>query len=140
VSGLDIPFYIRPTVFIFDNWHTIFYLESNMKYWLFLAIAIISEITATSSLKASAGFTRVIPSIVVVIGYALSFYFLSLTLKTIPIGVAYAIWAGLGIVLLAIVGWVFYDQQLDTAALVGMSFILAGVVIMNLFSKTVSHS
>jgi small multidrug resistance pump len=111
-----------------------------MKYWLFLAIAIISEITATSSLKASAGFTRVIPSIVVVIGYALSFYFLSLTLKAIPIGVAYAIWAGLGIVLLAIVGWVFYDQQLDTAALIGMSFILAGVVIMNLFSKTVSHS
>jgi small multidrug resistance pump len=111
-----------------------------MKYWLFLAIAIISEITATSSLKASAGFTRVIPSIVVVIGYALSFYFLSLTLKVIPIGIAYAIWAGLGIVLLAIVGWVFYDQQLDTAALVGMSFIVAGVVIMNLFSKTVSHS
>jgi small multidrug resistance pump len=111
-----------------------------MKYWLFLAIAIISEITATSSLKASAGFTRVIPSIVVVIGYALSFYFLSLTLKVIPIGIAYAIWAGLGIVLLAIVGWVFYDQQLDTAALVGMSFIVTGVVIMNLFSKTVSHS
>ncbi|MGQ2965909.1 DMT family transporter [Methylophilus sp.] len=111
-----------------------------MKYWLFLAIAIISEITATSSLKASAGFTRVIPSIVVVIGYALSFYFLSLTLKAIPIGIAYAIWAGLGIVLLAIVGWVFYDQQLDTPALVGMSFILAGVVIMNLFSKSVSHS
>ncbi|MFD0912505.1 DMT family transporter [Methylophilus luteus] len=111
-----------------------------MKYWLFLAIAIISEITATSSLKASAGFTRVIPSIVVVIGYALSFYFLSLTLKVIPIGIAYAIWAGLGIVLLALVGWVFYDQQLDTAALVGMSFIVAGVVIMNLFSKTVSHS
>ena len=111
-----------------------------MKYWLFLAIAIISEITATSSLKASAGFTRVIPSIVVVIGYALSFYFLSLTLKVIPIGIAYAIWAGLGIVLLAIVGWVVYEQQLDTAALVGMSFIVAGVVIMNLFSKTVSHS
>jgi small multidrug resistance pump len=140
VSGLDTPFYIRPTVFIRQLAHHFFYLESSMKYWLFLAIAIISEITATSSLKASAGFTRVIPSIVVVIGYALSFYFLSLTLKSIPIGIAYAIWAGLGIVLLAIVGWVFYDQQLDTAALIGMSFILAGVIIMNLFSKTVSHS
>ncbi|MGP1718061.1 MAG: DMT family transporter [Methylophilus sp.] len=111
-----------------------------MKYWLFLAIAIISEITATSSLKASEGFTRVIPSVVVVIGYALSFYFLSLTLKAIPIGIAYAIWAGLGIVLLAIVGWVFYGQQLDAAALIGISFILTGVLIMNLFSKTVSHS
>ncbi len=110
-----------------------------MKYWLFLAIAIVSEITATSALKASAGFTRVVPSIVVVIGYLLSFYFLSLTLKVIPIGIAYAIWAGLGIVLLAIIGWVVYDQQLDTAAIVGMSFILAGVLILNLFSKTASH-
>lgn len=110
-----------------------------MKYWLFLAIAIISEITATSSLKASEGFTKVLPSVVVVIGYMLSFYFLSLTLKAIPIGIAYAIWAGLGIVLLAVVGWVIYGQTLDTAAIIGMSLILAGVLIMNLFSKTVSH-
>ncbi|HSI27995.1 MAG TPA: SMR family transporter [Methylophilus sp.] len=110
-----------------------------MKYWLYLAIAIISEITATSSLKASEGFTRLVPSIAVVIGYSLSFYFLSLTLKAIPIGITYAIWAGLGIVLLAIVGWVFYGQKLDTPALIGMAFILAGVLIMNLFSKTVSH-
>ncbi|MFD1121394.1 DMT family transporter [Methylophilus flavus] len=110
-----------------------------MKYWLYLAIAIISEITATSSLKASEGFTRLLPSIAVVIGYSLSFYFLSLTLKAIPIGITYAIWAGLGIVLLAIVGWVFYGQKLDTPALIGMAFILAGVLIMNLFSKTVSH-
>lgn len=110
-----------------------------MKYWLFLAIAIVSEITATSALKASAGFTRIVPSIVVVAGYSLSFYFLSLTLKAIPIGIAYAIWAGLGIVLLTIIGWVVYDQQLDTAAIVGMSFILTGVLILNLFSKTASH-
>ncbi|HSI46440.1 MAG TPA: multidrug efflux SMR transporter [Methylophilus sp.] len=110
-----------------------------MKYWLFLAIAIISEVTATSSLKASEGFTKLLPSIVVVIGYSLSFYFLSLTLKAIPIGITYAIWAGLGIVLLAIIGWVFYGQQLDTPALIGIAFILAGVLIMNLFSKTVSH-
>ena len=110
-----------------------------MKYWLYLAIAIISEITATSSLKASEGFTKLLPSMAVVIGYGLSFYFLSLTLKVIPIGITYAIWAGLGIVLLAIVGWVFYGQKLDTAAIVGIGFILAGVLIMNLFSKTVSH-
>lgn len=110
-----------------------------MKYWLYLAIAIISEITATSSLKASEGFTRLLPSMAVVIGYGLSFYFLSLTLKVIPIGITYAIWAGLGIVLLAIVGWVFYGQKLDTAAIVGIGFILSGVLIMNLFSKTVSH-
>lgn len=110
-----------------------------MKYWLYLAIAIISEITATSSLKASEGFTRLLPSMAVVIGYGLSFYFLSLTLKVIPIGITYAIWAGLGIVLLAIVGWVFYGQKLDTAAIVSIGFILAGVLIMNLFSKTVSH-
>jgi small multidrug resistance pump len=122
-------------------WHlTIISLTKElMKYWLYLAIAIISEITATSSLKASEGFTRLVPSVVVVIGYSLSFYFLSLTLKAIPIGVTYAIWAGLGIVLLAIVGWVFYGQKLDTAAIVGIAFILAGVLIMNLFSKTVSH-
>jgi small multidrug resistance pump len=110
-----------------------------MKYWLYLAIAIISEITATSSLKASEGFTKLVPSMAVVIGYGLSFYFLSLTLKVIPIGITYAIWAGLGIVLLAIVGWVFYGQKLDTAAIVGIGFILTGVLIMNLFSKTVSH-
>lgn len=110
-----------------------------MKYWLYLAIAIISEITATSSLKASEGFTKLVPSMAVVIGYGVSFYFLSLTLKVIPIGITYAIWAGLGIVLLAIVGWVFYGQKLDTAAIVGIGFILTGVLIMNLFSKTVSH-
>lgn len=110
-----------------------------MKYWLFLAIAIVSEISATSALKASAGFTKAAPSIVVVIGYLLSFYFLSLTLKAIPIGIAYAIWAGLGIVLLAVVGWVVYGQQLDTAAMLGISLILAGILVLNLFSKTASH-
>ncbi|SDK10107.1 small multidrug resistance pump [Methylophilus rhizosphaerae] len=110
-----------------------------MKYWLFLAIAIVSEISATSALKASAGFTKIVPSIVVVIGYLLSFYFLSLTLKVIPIGIAYAIWAGLGIVLLAVVGWVVYDQQLDIAAMLGISLIMVGVLVLNLFSKTASH-
>lgn len=110
-----------------------------MKYWLFLLAAIISEVTATSSLKASAGFTKLIPSLIVVVGYALSFYFLSLVLKVIPIGIAYAVWAGLGIVLLTLIGWLVFGQELDTPALVGISLILTGVIIMNVFSKTVSH-
>lgn len=110
-----------------------------LKHWLFLLAAIISEVTATSSLKASAGFTKLAPSIVVVAGYALSFYFLSLVLKAIPIGIAYAVWAGLGIVLLALVGWLVFCQVLDTPALLGMALILSGVIIMNVFSKTVAH-
>lgn len=110
-----------------------------LTYWLFLFAAILSEVTATSSLKASAGFTKVIPSVIVVVGYGLSFYFLSLVLKAIPIGIAYAVWAGLGIVLLALVGWVFFGQTLDTPALIGIVLILAGVIIMNVFSKAVAH-
>lgn len=110
-----------------------------LKYWLFLLAAIISEVTATSSLKASAGFTKILPSVVVVVGYALSFYFLSLVLKAIPIGIAYAVWAGLGIVLLAVVGWIVFGQALDAPALLGMALILAGIIIMNVFSNTVSH-
>lgn len=109
------------------------------KYWLFLFAAILSEVTATSSLKASAGFTKVIPSVIVVVGYGLSFYFLSLVLKAIPIGIAYAVWAGLGIVLLALVGWIFFGQTLDSPALIGIALILAGVIIMNVFSKAVAH-
>jgi small multidrug resistance pump len=110
-----------------------------LKYWLFLLAAIISEVTATSSLKASAGFTKIMPSVVVVVGYALSFYFLSLVLKAIPIGIAYAVWAGLGIVLLAVVGWIVFGQALDAPALLGMALILAGIIILNVFSNTVSH-
>lgn len=110
-----------------------------MKHWLFLLAAIISEVTATSSLKASAGFTKLIPSIVVVVGYALSFYFLSLVLNAIPIGIAYAVWAGLGIVLLTLIGWLLFGQVLDTPALIGITLILSGVIIMNVFSKVVSH-
>lgn len=110
-----------------------------LKYWLFLFAAILSEVTATSSLKASAGFTKVIPSVIVVVGYGLSFYFLSLVLKAIPIGIAYAVWAGLGIVLLALVGWIFFGQTLDSPALIGIALILAGVIIMNVFSKAVAH-
>jgi small multidrug resistance pump len=94
---------------------------------------------ATSALKASAGFTRPLPSLVVVVGYGVAFYFLSLTLKTVPVGVAYAIWSGAGVALIALVGWAFLGQRLDAPALLGLALIVAGVVVINVFSKTVSH-
>lgn len=110
-----------------------------MKHWLFLGTAIISEVIATSALKASDSFTRLWPSMIVVLGYAVSFYFLSLTLKTLPVGIAYAIWSGLGIVLISVIGIVLFGQKLDGPAVIGMGLIIAGVVVMNAFSKTVAH-
>ncbi len=107
--------------------------------WLYLAIAIMSEVVATSALKAAEGFTRLWPSLLVVIGYASAFYFLSLTLRTIPLGVAYAIWSGVGVALVSIVGWVIYHQSLSTGALVGIALIVSGVVVLNLSSTTVGH-
>ncbi len=107
--------------------------------WLYLAIAICSEVVATSALKATEGFTQWRPAVLVVVGYVLAFFFLSLTLRSIPVGVAYAVWSGVGIVLVSIVSWLLYDQRLDFAALLGMAFILAGVLIINLFSKTLAH-
>ena len=107
--------------------------------WIYLAIAILSEVIATSALKGSEGFSRWAPSVLVVVGYASSFYFLSLTLRTIPLGIAYAIWAGAGVALVALVGWVVYRQPLDVAAVVGIALIVSGVFVLNLFSKTVAH-
>ena len=107
--------------------------------WLYLAIAIVSEVVATSALKASDGFTKLYPSLAVVIGYGLAFYFLSLTLRTIPIGIAYAVWSGVGVILVSLIGWVGYDQRLDTAALFGIALIVAGVIVLNVFSKSVAH-
>ena len=107
--------------------------------WLILFIAIVAEVIGTSALKASAGFTRLWPSIVVVAGYATAFYCLSLTLKTIPVGMAYAIWSGAGIVLISAVGWVFYGQKLDAPALVGMGLIIAGVLVIQLLSQSQAH-
>ncbi|NEX94952.1 multidrug efflux SMR transporter [Caulobacter sp. 17J65-9] len=104
--------------------------------YLFLALAIVCEVAATSALKASEGFTRPGPSVVVVIGYALAFWLLSLTLKTVPVGVAYAIWSGVGIVLIAIIGAVRFRQPLDLPAIAGMVLIMAGVLVINLFSKS----
>jgi len=110
-----------------------------MKNWLFLAIAIVSETIATSALKSSEGFTRLWPSVLVVLGYALAFYFLSLTLKVIPVGIAYAVWSGVGIVLITAVGWFMFGQKLDMPALLGMALIIAGVIVMNVFSGSGQH-
>jgi small multidrug resistance pump len=107
--------------------------------FLYLTIAVIAEVIATSALKASEGFTKISPSILVVIGYGVAFYFLSLVLKTVPVGVAYAIWSGLGIVLVTIVGAFVFGQKLDLAAIIGMLLILTGVVVMNVFSTSISH-
>lgn len=110
-----------------------------MQPWIYLAVAIVSEVIATSFLKSAEGFTRLWPSLVVVVGYLLAFYLLSLTLKTIPVGVAYAIWSGVGIVLIAISGWLFLGQSLDTPALTGLALIIAGVAVINVFSHAVVH-
>lgn len=110
-----------------------------MNNWICLAVAILSETIATTALKASAGFTRPGPAALVVVGYGLAFYFLSLTLRTIPLGVAYAVWSGVGIVLITAAGWLLYGQKLDGAALAGIALIVAGVLVMNLFSKTAGH-
>ena len=104
-----------------------------------LALAIVAEVVATSALQASAGFTRLWPSVLVVLGYGVAFYCLSITLKTVPMGVAYALWSGLGIVLITASGWVLYRQRVDTAALLGMALIMAGVAVIQLFSKTTAH-
>ena len=104
-----------------------------------LALAIVAEVIATSALQASAGFTRPGPSVLVVLGYGVAFYCLSLTLRTVPVGVAYALWSGLGIVLITAVGWVLYQQRVDAAARLGMALIMAGVAVIQLFSKTTAH-
>ena len=110
-----------------------------MKGWLYLGIAIVGEVFATSALKSSDGFTRAGPSIVVIIGYGIAFYFLSLALKSIPVGIAYAIWAGLGIVLITAIAWLLHGQTLDVWAFIGMGLILSGVAVLNLLSKANVH-
>ncbi|BFM21736.1 SMR family transporter [Gilvimarinus japonicus] len=107
--------------------------------WMLLVIAIVSEVIATSALKSAEGFTRLWPSVVVVLGYGVAFYCLSEVVKSLPLGVTYAIWSGVGVALIALVGWLVFDQKLDGAALLGLGLIVTGVVIINVFSKTVSH-
>jgi small multidrug resistance pump len=104
-----------------------------------LVVAIAFEVIATSALKATEGFTRLGPSVVTLVGYALAFYFLSLTLKTMPVGIVYAVWSGAGVVLIAVIGWVYYRQAIDMPGLIGIGLILAGVLVVNLFSKSVGH-
>ncbi len=104
--------------------------------WLYLMIAIATEVVATTALKSSDGFTRLWPSVIVVIGYGFSFYFFALTLRTIPTGVAYAIWSGVGMILIALLGLVIHHQKLDMPAVAGMGLIIAGVAVIQLFSKT----
>lgn len=110
-----------------------------MKNWLILFIAIVAEVVATSALKSSEGFTKPIASIVVVLGYIIAFYCLSLTLKTIPVGIAYAVWSGVGIVLITTVAWFVFDQKLDVWGIIGIVLIMSGVLILNLLSKSSSH-
>lgn len=110
-----------------------------MKSWLFLFIAIIGEVVGTSALKFSDGFSRFVPSAVVVVGYGVAFYFLALALKTLPVGIAYAVWAGLGIVLVAAIGWMLFGQKRDAWAFIGMGLIISGVLVLNLLSRTSAH-
>lgn len=106
------------------------------KSYLFLLLAILTETIGTSALQASQQFTRLLPSVIVVVGYALSFYFLALALRTIPVGVAYAIWSGLGIVLIAAIGWLVFGQRVDLPAMLGMGLIILGIAVIHLFSKS----
>ena len=106
---------------------------------IFLALAIAGEVIATSFLKATQGFTQFGPSLVVVAGYIVTFYFFSLSLQTIPVGIGYAIWSGAGIVMISIIAYFVHHQSLDAPALIGMALILAGVLVINLFSKSAGH-
>jgi small multidrug resistance pump len=110
-----------------------------MSHWLALAIAIVAEVIGTTALKASNEFTRLLPSLIVVVGYGTAFYFMSISMRVLPVGIMYAIWSGMGIVLISVLGWLVYQQTLDTPAMIGLVFIIAGVIIINVFSKSVGH-
>lgn len=107
-----------------------------MNHWFHLLLAIVSEVIATSALKASDGLSKLWPSVIVVVGYGFAFYFLSLTLRSLAVGVAYAVWSGVGLALITIAAWILYGQKLDAAAMIGMLLILAGVIVINVFSRT----
>jgi len=104
--------------------------------YAYLVVAIVSEVIATSALKASHGFSRLLPTAITCVGYGISFWFMSQAMKSIPVGLAYAIWSGVGIILITAIAWVLYRQRLDLPALAGMGLILAGVLVINLFSKS----
>jgi len=107
--------------------------------FVYLIIAIIAEVIATSAMKASDGFSQLFPSIITIIGYAFAIYFLSLTMKTIPVGITYALWSGAGIILVSLVGFFYYKQHLDLAAIIGLIFMIIGILIIHIFSNSTTH-
>jgi small multidrug resistance pump len=107
--------------------------------YVYLVVAVVFEVIATTALKQTEGFTRLAPSLVSIGGYALAFYFLSLPLRTMPVGIVYALWCGAGIIFITAIGWVWFRQALDLPALAGMGLIMAGVIVINLWSKTLVH-
>lgn len=111
----------------------------SLSNWLVLALAILSEVVATSALKASDGFTRLWPSLVMAVGYAVSFYCLSLAVRALPVGIVYGIWSGIGIVLISAAGWILFGEQLDRPAIIGLALIVTGVLVVNLLSDAVRH-
>ncbi|MEM6760891.1 MAG: SMR family transporter [Pseudomonadota bacterium] len=108
-------------------------------YYLYLVVAVAAEVIGTTALQASAQFTRLGPSLVVVLAYGIAFFCLGIALKYIPVGIAYALWSGLGIVLIALIGFAVFGQRLDAAAVIGLALIIAGIVIIQLFSKSATH-
>lgn len=114
-------------------------MSPTLTTYAMLIIAVSLEVMATSIMPKTAQFTKTLPTAIMLLLYAGAFYFLAQTLKTVPIGIAYALWSGFGVVLISMIGWVFYRQALDLAAIIGIGLILSGVVVINLFSKTASH-
>lgn len=110
-----------------------------MNVWVLLGLAIVAEVIGTTALKMSDGFSKLWPSLVVVVGYAIAFYLLSMTLKYIPVGMAYAVWSGVGIALITLIGWVVFSQTLDWAAWLGIGLIISGVLVLQLFSNSTAH-
>ena len=119
---------------VYEEYYRVNQNPTNMNKWAYLLLAIISEVIATASIKSTEEFTKLIPSVVVIVGYCLAFYFLSLTLDEIPLGIAYAIWSAVGIVGVALIAVIFHDQRLDAGAMIGMGLIIAGIVVMRLYS------
>jgi small multidrug resistance pump len=107
--------------------------------YVYLTIAIVSEVIGTSALKASEEFSRLVPTLIVIVAYASAFYFLTLTLRTIPVGIAYALWSGIGVVLISLAAWILFRQALDVPAIIGIALIAAGVIVINGFSSSISH-
>jgi len=107
--------------------------------WIYLIFAIIAEVVATTALKDSEGFTKILPSLIVVVGYSITFYFMSLVLREMSVGITYAIWSGMGILFLSLIGYLRYNQTLDSPAIIGMSFIVLGIIILRLYSNSVNY-